>query len=67
MASVIADNHQVLVDEPVEEVDVNVVDVNVGHLDVDELVNVELVGVELVVQVVQYANQRNPLNPVFLE
>ena len=55
MASVIVDNHQVLVDEPVEEVDV-------GHLDV-----VELVDVELVLQVVQYANQRNPVNPVFHE
>ena len=39
MDSVIADNHQVLVDEPVEEVGVNVVEVNVGHLGVVELID----------------------------
>ena len=44
---VIADNHQVLVDELVEEVDVDVV-----HLDV-----VELVDVELVVQAIGLVNQ----------
>ena len=52
MDSVIADNHQVRVDEPVEEVDVNVVEVNVGHMDVDGLVDVELV-----VQVIGFINQ----------
>ena len=50
--SVTADNHQVLVNEHVEEVDVNIVDVNVGHLDI-----VELVDVELVVQVIGFINQ----------
>ena len=44
---VIAGNHQVRVDELVEEVDVDVV-----HLDV-----VELVDVELVVQVIGFVNQ----------
>ena len=59
---VIADNHPILADILVEEVDVDVV-----HLDVVELVDVELVDVELVVQVVQYASQRNLVNSVFLE
>ena len=57
MTSIIADNHPVLLDEPVDNVDVDVVKVNV----------VELVDVELVVQVVQYASQRNLVNSVFLE
>ena len=51
MNSVIVGDHPVLLDEPVEEVDVIVVEVNVGHMDVDELVNVELV-----VQVVRFVN-----------
>ena len=39
------DRHQVLVHEPVDEVDV-------GHLDVDELVNVEMI-----VTVIRHADQ----------
>ena len=44
VASVIVDNHPLLVNRLVVEVVVNVVNVNVGHLDFGDVIYVELVA-----------------------